>query len=389
MNVCVSVCGRFHAFDLASELHNRKCLKTLFTSYPAFKTRQWNIPEDRTYSFPIYEMATRAWNLFPKVLKRGTDLLPRLYELFDNQVSTSISAGTDVFVGWSGMCLRSMARAKAMGATTVVERGSCHISFQKSILDRESEITGARMLGVHSRTVENELREYNSADFISVPSSFARRTFISAGVNASKVIQVPYGVDLAQFFPVPKRDSIFRIIHCGGISIRKGVHYLLQAFSDLKLKDSELWLVGSVTDEMKPILKYHKDTNVFVKGPFPQNTLRRYYSQGSVFCISSLEEGLAMVIPQAMACGLPVICTENSGGGDMVRNGVDGFVVPARDPDALKQAILTCYENRDLCLQMGDSARNRVQSGFTWKDYGDKIFQAYREMLEPRAGLAL
>ena len=104
-------------------------------------------------------------------------------------------------------------------------------------------------------------------------------------------------------------------------------------------------------------------------------------SQGSVFCLASIEEGLAMVQPMAMACGLPVICTTNTGGADIVREGRDGFIVPIRDVDALKEKILYFYEHPDACRAMGESARLRVQAGFSWADYGNKMIAAYQKLL--------
>ena len=67
-----------------------------------------------------------------------------------------------------------------------------------------------------------------------------------------------------------------------------------------------------------------------------------------------------MVQAQAMACGLPVICTTNTGGADLVREGRDGFILPIRDVEAIKEKILYFYENPEACTAMGESARSRV-----------------------------
>ncbi len=194
---------------------------------------------------------------------------------------------------------------------------------------------------------ERELQAYQECDRIVIPSLFVKRTFLEKGIPESKLIHVPYGVSLSEFYPVPKEDKTFRVIHCGGISLRKGVQYLLQAFYELNLPDAELWLVGSVDSEINPFLAKYESDKIILKGQQPQNQLRWFYSQCSVFCIASIEEGLAMVQPQAMACGLPVIHTTNTGGEDIVRDGVDGFCVPIRDLEALKAKILYFYENTD------------------------------------------
>jgi glycosyltransferase involved in cell wall biosynthesis len=88
-----------------------------------------------------------------------------------------------------------------------------------------------------------------------------------------------------------------------------------------------------------------------------------------------------MVQVQAMACGLPVICTTNTGGADLVRDGRDGFILPIRDVTAIKEKILYCYEHPEACKVMGESARLRVKAGFSWSDYGNKMIAAYRKIL--------
>ena len=88
-----------------------------------------------------------------------------------------------------------------------------------------------------------------------------------------------------------------------------------------------------------------------------------------------------MVQAQAMACGLPVICTTNTGGADLVREGRDGFIVPIRDVDALKEKILYFYENPEAWQEYGGVGPAAVQAGFSWSDYGHKMIAAYRKIL--------
>jgi len=253
---------------------------------------------------------------------------------------------------------------------------------QRDILLEEYGRYGATLEFAPPKVVEKALVEYAEADYVSIPSQYVKRTFLEYGVPEDKLIHVPYGVDLTYFRPVPKQDDVFRVVHCGMVSLQKGVHYLLQAFSELKLPHAELWLIGSITDEIRPFLNRYSSTKVLYKGPFRERELYKYYSQGSVLCLASIHEGLAMVQAQAMACGLPVICTTNTGGEDIVRDGQDGFVVPIRDVEVLKEKILFFYENRDACKAMGNSGQQRVQSGFTWGDYGDRMIAEYQRILK-------
>jgi len=84
---------------------------------------------------------------------------------------------------------------------------------------------------------------------------------------------------------------------------------------------------------------------------------------------------------QAMACGLPVICTQNTAGEDLVRDGRDGYVIPIRDVEALKEKLLFFYENPELRRAMGESARERVGKDHSWEDYGNRAITAYERIL--------
>ncbi len=379
MQVTVSVKGRLSAFHMARELQHRGHLNQMITSYPKFETVKWGVERDKITSLFAYE-GDRIWQRAPRFLRNRFDTRYAFRELFDLHASYRIPEGKDVFVGYSSFVLRSLQRAKRSGAKTIVWRGSSHMLYQQRLLLEERSRLGLKARVAHPKIVEKELMEYAEADYILVPSRFAKRTFLEYGVPGDKLLHVPYGVDLTHFYPVPKLDDTFRIIYCGVIAFRKGVHYLLQAFSELKLPRAELWLIGQMGDGMRRFLAKYPST-VFHKGPFPEFELYKYYSQGSVFCLASIEEGLAVVQPQAMACGLPVICTTNTGGEDIVRDGQDGFVVPIRNVEALKEKISFFYENRSACTEMGRSAQRRVRSDFTWAHFGDKIVSEFKRVL--------
>lgn len=385
MNVTVSVFGRFYAFYLAHQLHRRGHLQRLITTYPKFEVEKYGIPRDKTKSLPQYELFQRGWNQWlPDWIKPDTDLRPWLANAFDRAAARRISEDTELFVGWSSKSEHCLERARSLGATTVVERGSSHIEYQRDILKEEYALLGVEGTLPAPEIVNKEKREYALADHIAIPSSFVRRTFLEKGIPEEKLIQVPYGVNPNSFQPVTKDDDIFRVVYAGQMALRKGVQYLLQAFAELELPDAELWLLGSMKPEMQPYFDKYEDCFQYF-GHIPQPKLSEYYPQCSVFAIPSIEEGMAMVQAQAMACGLPLICTTNTGGEDLIREGEEGFVIPIRDVDALKERILWCYENQEKCTSMGEKAKSRVREKYTWHDYGDKITESYFNVLKNKA----
>jgi glycosyltransferase involved in cell wall biosynthesis len=385
MKVTISVLGRFHAFNLAQQLQHRGYLQSLITSYPPFAAKKFGVDSTLVRSIWHLELLSRTWQKTPSKIKGDRNLQLWFSEQFDQAAKHYIQPNSDLFVGWSGMSLNSLQQAQKLGVSTIVERGSSHMSYQTEILQSEYERWGLKFTATHPGIYERELQEYAQADKIAIPSLFAKRTFLEQGVPESKLIHVPYGTSLNEFYPVPKEDKIFRVIHCGSISLRKGVQYLLQAFYELNLPDAELWLVGTVDPEIEPFLAKYQSDRIILKGKHPQNQLRYFYSQCSVFCIASIEDGFGMVIPQAMACGLPVIHTTNTGGEDIVRHKIDGFCVPIRDVEALKEKILFCYKNPEQRLQMGQNALEQARKSLSWDDYGEKAIAAYEGVLKHNA----
>ena len=380
LSVTVSVKGRFHGFDLARQLHERGMLGRLITTYPKFKIREWGIPDGKSSSILAQEFLSRVVGRVPLSSRKRQAANFHLAVLYDHAASERIPPETSLFVGWSGSSTKSLRRAKSLGARTIIERGSTHIGFQDRILRDEYERLGLVWEGIDPRSIETEAEDYEATDFISVPSAFVRDTFVQYGVTATKILVIPYGCDLTIFKPRPKLDKIFRIIHCGQISVQKGVHILIKAFAELRLPDSELWLIGGMTPEIANILQRYPDSRIIVKGPFPQRLLPEYYSQGSVFCIGSVQEGLAMVIPQAMSCGLPVIATVNSGAAEIVENGRTGFVIVAGSVEALKEKILLLFQNSSLREEMAANLLAPQRASLSWSRYGEQIAEAYKEI---------
>ena len=389
MRVTISAGGKFHLFNFASELQRHGYLEQLISSYPKFEMEKYGVPRKNATAIVSKEILQRSWASMPPRLRRLWNPQNTLVELFDWRAQSKLRE-SDIVAGCSSFFLRTQRRAHMFGAITVVERSSSHIAYQQRIIREEFELNGAiPQMGQlpDSRIVERELQEYEEADYIGVPSKFVARSFLEYGVPESKLIRVPHGVDLSLFQKVPKSDSVFRVIFGGGLGYRKGVHYLIRAFAELKLANAELLLIGPVSDELRPLL--HTYAGTFRRIDYqPLAELYKTFSQGSVFVMPSIEEGLALVQPQAMACGLPLIATTNTGGEDIIRDKKDGFIVPIRDVDALKEKIEFLYDHPDICAEMGRSAKEYISKGFTWADYGKKKIAEFERIFSERQGIS-
>jgi glycosyltransferase involved in cell wall biosynthesis len=220
------------------------------------------------------------------------------------------------------------------GARIFVERSSVHILTQRDILQRMPGMPASYSARFR---YERELLSYALSDVITVPSHHVYQSFLEQGHRPEQLFKNPFGVSLDQFRPTPAPAKAPRptIIMTGAWSLRKGCDVLLHAWR--KLPGTRLLHVGPVGDVPLPTdaLFEHVDA-------VPQSELPAYYAQGHVFALASREEGLATVQVQALACGLPLVCTTMTGGLDLQPFTITPDtvrVVAPDDPDALANAL--------------------------------------------------
>ena len=282
----------------------------------------------------------------------------------------------DIFHSWRGHSYRAIKKAKRLGAITIVENASSHPITQSKILQEEYKKYGLKFSAYKKKSLSRAIKELENADYITIPSDFVEKSFLDNGFPKKKLIKIPFGVDIKRFSPKKsKKDDKFRAIFVGSIQLRKGVQYLLQAWDELKLKNAELIVVGRVWDDAKEIVKQYKE-NPSIKFPGFMD-LKEIYSESDVFVFPSIEEGSALVTYEAMASGLPIITTFNSGA--VTRNGKDGFIIPIRDIKVLKEKIKYFYDHPKQIEKMGKSARKYVEK-FTWEKYGDNLVKEYKKI---------
>ena len=149
----------------------------------------------------------------------------------------------------------------------------------------------------------------------------------------------------------------------------------MQAFYELNLPKSELWFIGGGLEDspLKSVIKKYQRPNIMFKGSYPQKQLQSLYAQGSVFVLASLSDGFGMVVPQAMACGLPVIVTTNVGAADIVTDEKNGLIVEACSVDALKDAILKLYESEETRMAYATNAQKEARKSMSWDNYGERL----------------
>jgi alpha-maltose-1-phosphate synthase len=384
-SVCISSLGQFHMFELAQQLQQRRLLRRLYTATPRFLVR--SVPKPRVRAFPWVYAPAKLLHRYgaPNI---GARLNFRAAVTFDDWVARSLALEPcRIFHFLSSFGVRSHVVARRrFGAVTICDRGSSHIVYQDDLLREEFARWGRQYQPIDPRIVERELAEYASADYILVPSSFSERSFIERGIPRSKLRRAAYGADLSLFRGASKVHNKFRVIYVGALTLQKGIPYLLEAVSRLQ-PHVELDLVGPASEEIRPFLAKYEGSFRYL-GAKPKSELWQHYSQASVFAIASIQEGLALVMAQAMACGLPVIATENTGAADLFDDGVEGFIAPIRSAQAIQERLEFLLANPEQLQKMSAAALKRVQSLGGWDSYGDAVEKLYVEATEEKQFVA-
>ncbi len=295
--------------------------------------------------------------------------LPAIYDL----IASFFTSGANVSLTWSWASWYTIKKMKSKSGIAILEEsGSCN-QYQNELLNEEYTVAGLKFTNkTPEHIVERELREANAADYLLCPSHYVADSFIQKGIPKHKFVVIPYGVNTTRFKANHTPPAKFTVLFVGTIGIRKGLIYLFKALELLKNTiEIECILIGSVEKNFKPIFNSYSYLFTYA-GSMPQAKLAEYYNKASVFVFPSLDEGMALVQLEAMACGLPIITTTNAGADAVITDGKEGYIIPIRDQDILAEKITFLYNNAQTLKQMALNAE-KTSGQFTWDVYGEKL----------------
>ncbi|WP_254840506.1 glycosyltransferase [Natronomonas marina] len=263
--------------------------------------------------------------------------------------------------------------------TRVIVRGPTELvssSLKRRI--NEAERAGIELsteLCSHRRA-EHRRQTLSKADHIIALSNFVKRSYVQAGIDKKKISVIPQGVNVDDYpEKCEPKSGEFSAIYVGSINLLKGIRYLLIAWDKLELDNSKLLLCGNISDNIKKVIE-NPPKDVVMPGHVDP---REYLSEANVFVFPSLSEGFPKAPLEAMAAGLPVIVTTNSGINDVITDGEEGFVIPPRDPELLANKIRYLKNNPEICKRMGDSAIETAER-YSWKRHSNRVVDVIRDL---------
>src|SRR5271154_173524 len=363
MKVTQAVFGVFHHFELAHQLHRRNHLQQIYSTWPWARLKREGLPHSLVSCDPLLHTTDYLLHRAGLNSQRLSSKLASWAALrFDRWTNNRI-APCDAFIAISGAGLLTGRKIQSNGGIFICDRGSTHQRFQENVIADEYRRWNVPppLSKPHITLREEEI--YATADAITVPSTVAKRSFLQMGIAPDKVHVIPYGVRLDHFTRTdePPPNS-FEVIFAGQVSLRKGIPYLLQAFARLKHPHKHLTIVGAIQDDMRALLTTLPTENVVFTGSLPQSQLAKKMSASHLLVLPSIEEGLALVQGQAMACGCPVLATTATGAEDLV---------PDRDVNALSERMQQIADDPALQRKLSEAAWLRVKNLGGWDQYGE------------------
>lgn len=375
MKITQAVFGVFHHFALARELNRRGYLETVYSTWPWARLKREGLPHSKVETFP--------WIHTPETVLNRMGMLPRWLSddmgvhnalQFDDWTARRIPEDTDALIAIAGAGLKTGRLVQKRGGRFICDRGSTHQRWQEKVVSEEYRQWGVDLPVSDMRDTLREEEIYAMADAITVPSTFALRSYLELGVPREKLHVIPYGAEfggIAESDVRPSAES-FDVLFAGAVSLRKGVPYLLEAFAKLRHPAKRLWIAGHFDADMKQVLGRMPIQNVELLGAVANAELMELMRRSHVLVLPSIEDGFGLVMAEAMACGCPVISSTHTGGEDLYTNGKEGFIVPIRSAEAIAERLQELADDSELRERMRGSALERVRAIGGWSEYGDR-----------------
>lgn len=350
------------------------------------RRRTFDVPPSKVWRRPLRELARHAAS---RVAWRGLvehevgwasmDAVGRDLDAFVARKLSRVRPGevTGVYC-YEDFARRTFEVAQARSIKRIYDLPIAHWQTSQRLLREQAERWPAwePTLG-GTRDSEAKLarkdEELALADIVITPSKFVFDSLPASARDTKKCVLAEFGSPVVKTAKRALTSGPLRLLFVGAMTQRKG---LADLFAAMKLLDShnvELVVLGS---PILPMSFYRGEFAHFIhEPPRPQRAVLELMKSCDVFVLPSIVEGRALVQQEAMACGLPIIVTRNTGGDDLVDEGRTGFIVPINSPESLAERISWFSARRSELPSMSEAARAKAIN-YTWVSYGEKVINA-------------
>lgn len=301
---------------------------------------------------------------------------------FGNSVCRRGFGDADTVYVFNGAGLEIMRLARQQGLKCILEQTAADQSYDEQLLQRERELwpeweTDSVQPEDWRLLSEREQQERQLADLVICGSDYVKESIRIVGERNDHCRVVPYGftTDSPPIERSPKNAKI-NVLFAGTLCLRKGIPYLLEAASDESVRRfMNFRFVGpslvsaTAMERIQSVVEW--------LGPVPRRDMRSQYAWADVFVLPTISEGSANVCYEALNAGLPVVTTTNAG--SVVRDSVDGFVVPIRDSEMLRHRLIQLACDASLRHSMSEAAIERSRE-YTWSRYAERLLSVVRSL---------
>ncbi len=278
---------------------------------------------------------------------------------------------------------------KAPKIRRIMDVSSAARPYRKKIYEEEIRKSGHSDLRKENiefwskKKIRRFQKEIDRTQFFLTPSQFVQHSLIGCGVAKENIYIVPYGANVSGEMCLKEQKEQLKLLFVGNVNYNKGISYLIDAISTFSENEICLTIVGQYDSSVWYVKRAKESRNVTFTGRVTFDKMKEIYQQADVFIIDSFAEGMAQVGIEAMACGLPIICSQNSGVSDLVTEGQNGFIIPCGNVEALKEKIGWFLEHRNQISKMGESA-SEVARKYSWGFYEYNVTKTLNQIVEAK-----
>lgn len=316
--------------------------------------------------------------------EKGVFCIDKVYQKHDRWVANNLAEakqeGLSGVYAYEDGALASFTKAKQLGLYCIYDLPIGYYKSARLLMQKEFDINpnwSSTLTGfIDSPAKLNKKdQELALADVIFVASSFTKNTLKEYAGNLPEIKVIPYGFPVVTFNKEyePLEGRKLKILFVGGLSQRKGISYLFEAVEGLQNK-VELTVVGHKAVPNCTALNQALEQHHWIPS-LSHDKVLECMREHDVFVFPSLFEGFGLVITEAMSQGVPVITTDRTAGPDIIKDGEDGWIVPAGSSKAITEVFTTILETPQLLKQFGLAAQNKAKTR-PWSVYGQEMADA-------------
>lgn len=371
MKILIATSTPFHLTQLARELSELDNDVTIIGYMPKWKMDKYNLGKAKYKSLfwycpPLFLLALQ--HIYPNFQRK---LVFKIMKFVDFLICRNLEK-CDIFIGLSGVNVKSFSEIKKIyNCITICERGSAHVLLQNSLINKNA---------LPFEYIKRELKGYDNADYISIPSIFAKKSFLDNKINKEKIFINNYGVDLDRFKNIEyeknnSSDLKINVLFVGGWSYQKGVDLLSQA---LELEEN-LYITHIGSNGGYDFPSNKRFTTL---GHIDNRDLKNYYGTFDLLILPSRQDGFGMVLLESLSCGLPIVASKNTGALDILNKLDNKEAIEIIEELEVNKLIKSIKRMKKKNLKKINIFTEKEKENFTWKAYGINYNNFLKEIIK-------